>query len=163
MRLQEESIIISVTDKLIQFVCLSVCPAARPEVYSSVKESGSSEQQVLVCLVTGFYPKHVQMEIRRRYLMSSWTQVESDQTQTDPFSWRRAWRSCGLKDLTISVWWSTRLWLNHSLSAGVTMLMMPGLSFTSVCFILNWLIKVYLWFLKITCLLVLHLILDHYN
>uniref|UniRef100_A0A8C1MBA3 Ig-like domain-containing protein n=1 Tax=Cyprinus carpio TaxID=7962 RepID=A0A8C1MBA3_CYPCA len=27
--------------------------------------SGSSEQQVLVCLATGFYPKHVQMEIRR--------------------------------------------------------------------------------------------------
>ncbi|XP_059366166.1 hereditary hemochromatosis protein homolog isoform X2 [Carassius carassius] len=39
--------------------------ASRPEVYSSVKASGSSEQQILVCLATGFYPKHVQMEIRR--------------------------------------------------------------------------------------------------
>uniref|UniRef100_A0A9J7X961 Ig-like domain-containing protein n=1 Tax=Cyprinus carpio carpio TaxID=630221 RepID=A0A9J7X961_CYPCA len=39
--------------------------ASHPEVYSSVKASGSSEQQVLVCLATGFYPKHVQMEIRR--------------------------------------------------------------------------------------------------
>uniref|UniRef100_A0A8C1M9K7 Ig-like domain-containing protein n=1 Tax=Cyprinus carpio TaxID=7962 RepID=A0A8C1M9K7_CYPCA len=38
---------------------------SHPEVYSSVKASGSSEQQVLVCLATGFYPKHVQMEIRR--------------------------------------------------------------------------------------------------
>lgn len=43
---------------------MSVCPAARPEVYSSVKASGSSEQQVLVCLATGFYPKRVEMEIR---------------------------------------------------------------------------------------------------
>ncbi|XP_016422937.1 RT1 class I histocompatibility antigen, AA alpha chain-like [Sinocyclocheilus rhinocerous] len=39
--------------------------ASRPEVYSSVKACGSSDQQVLVCLATGFYPKHVQMEIRR--------------------------------------------------------------------------------------------------
>uniref|UniRef100_A0A9J8D8Y9 Ig-like domain-containing protein n=1 Tax=Cyprinus carpio carpio TaxID=630221 RepID=A0A9J8D8Y9_CYPCA len=39
--------------------------ASRPEVYSSVKASGSSEQQILVCLATGFYPKQVQMEIRR--------------------------------------------------------------------------------------------------
>uniref|UniRef100_A0A673LRI3 Ig-like domain-containing protein n=1 Tax=Sinocyclocheilus rhinocerous TaxID=307959 RepID=A0A673LRI3_9TELE len=38
---------------------------SRPEVYSSVKACGSSDQQVLVCLATGFYPKHVQMEIRR--------------------------------------------------------------------------------------------------
>ncbi|XP_050958324.1 HLA class I histocompatibility antigen, alpha chain E-like [Labeo rohita] len=38
--------------------------AACPEVYCSVKVSGSSEQQVLVCLATGFFPKHVQMEIR---------------------------------------------------------------------------------------------------
>ncbi|RXN35048.1 zinc-alpha-2-glyco -like protein [Labeo rohita] len=37
---------------------------ACPEVYCSVKVSGSSEQQVLVCLATGFFPKHVQMEIR---------------------------------------------------------------------------------------------------
>ncbi|KAL0167027.1 hypothetical protein M9458_038871, partial [Cirrhinus mrigala] len=37
----------------------------RPEVYCSVKASGSSEQEVLVCLATGFHPKRVQMEIRR--------------------------------------------------------------------------------------------------
>ncbi|KAI2647992.1 Patr class I histocompatibility antigen, alpha chain E [Labeo rohita] len=42
--------------------------AARPEVYSSVKASGSSEQQVLVCLATGFFPKHVQMEIRHNQM-----------------------------------------------------------------------------------------------
>uniref|UniRef100_A0A672L293 Immunoglobulin C1-set domain-containing protein n=1 Tax=Sinocyclocheilus grahami TaxID=75366 RepID=A0A672L293_SINGR len=44
------------------FVILCV---SRPEVYSSVKASGSLGQQVLVCLATGFYPKHAQMEIRR--------------------------------------------------------------------------------------------------
>uniref|UniRef100_A0A9J8CUA9 Ig-like domain-containing protein n=1 Tax=Cyprinus carpio carpio TaxID=630221 RepID=A0A9J8CUA9_CYPCA len=38
---------------------------ALPDIYFFVKASGSSEQQVLVCLATGFYPKHVQMEIRR--------------------------------------------------------------------------------------------------
>lgn len=42
-----------------------IITASHPEVYSSVKVSGSSEQQILVCLATGFYPKHVQMEIRR--------------------------------------------------------------------------------------------------
>uniref|UniRef100_A0A8C1MCB3 Ig-like domain-containing protein n=1 Tax=Cyprinus carpio TaxID=7962 RepID=A0A8C1MCB3_CYPCA len=36
-----------------------------PDIYFFVKASGSSEQQVLVCLATGFYPKHVQMEISR--------------------------------------------------------------------------------------------------
>ncbi|XP_026145293.1 uncharacterized protein LOC113119833 isoform X3 [Carassius auratus] len=37
---------------------------SRPEVYFSVKASGSSEQQVLVCLPSVFNRKHVQMEIR---------------------------------------------------------------------------------------------------
>uniref|UniRef100_A0A8C2FBK8 Ig-like domain-containing protein n=1 Tax=Cyprinus carpio TaxID=7962 RepID=A0A8C2FBK8_CYPCA len=47
------------------FKALIFIHAARPEVYSSVKASGSSEQQILVCLATGFYPKQLQMEIRR--------------------------------------------------------------------------------------------------
>ncbi|XP_052440115.1 uncharacterized protein LOC127979042 isoform X2 [Carassius gibelio] len=38
---------------------------SRPEVYFSVKASGSSEQQVLLCLPSVFNRKHVQMEIRR--------------------------------------------------------------------------------------------------
>ncbi|XP_042601822.1 hereditary hemochromatosis protein homolog isoform X2 [Cyprinus carpio] len=42
-----------------------VIKKALPDIYFFVKASGSSEQQVLVCLATGFYPKHVQMEIRR--------------------------------------------------------------------------------------------------
>ncbi|RXN35050.1 zinc transporter ZIP4-like protein [Labeo rohita] len=41
---------------------------ARPKVYCSVKATGSSEQQVLVCLATGFFPKHVQMEIRHNQM-----------------------------------------------------------------------------------------------
>lgn len=47
---------------------------SRPDVYFFVKASGSSEQQVLVCLATGFYPKHVQMEIRR-----NWTPLPDEQ------------------------------------------------------------------------------------
>lgn len=74
MRQKEESIIISITDKLIQFVCLSVCPAADPDVYIFVKASGSSEQQVLMCLATGFYPKYVHMEIRH-----DWTPLPDEQ------------------------------------------------------------------------------------
>ncbi|RXN35049.1 H-2 class I histocompatibility Q10 alpha chain-like protein [Labeo rohita] len=44
---------------------ISMPNLVRPEVYSSVKMSVSSEQQVLVCLATDFHPKRVQMEIRR--------------------------------------------------------------------------------------------------
>ncbi|KAL0167030.1 hypothetical protein M9458_038874, partial [Cirrhinus mrigala] len=45
-----------------------------PDVYVFLKASGSSEQQVLVCLATGFYPKHVHMEIRR-----NWTPLPDEQ------------------------------------------------------------------------------------
>ncbi|KAG1948412.1 hereditary hemochromatosis protein [Pimephales promelas] len=38
---------------------------SRPRVHTGVKASGSSGSSLLVCLATGFYPKHVQMEIRR--------------------------------------------------------------------------------------------------
>ncbi|XP_077100093.1 H-2 class I histocompatibility antigen, Q10 alpha chain-like [Siphateles boraxobius] len=38
---------------------------SRPRVHTRVKASGSSGSSLLVCLATGFYPKHVQMEIRR--------------------------------------------------------------------------------------------------
>ncbi|XP_067281964.1 zinc-alpha-2-glycoprotein-like isoform X2 [Pseudorasbora parva] len=37
---------------------------SRPRVHTLVKASGSSVKQLLVCLATGFSPKHVQMEIR---------------------------------------------------------------------------------------------------
>ncbi|CAM4640014.1 unnamed protein product [Leuciscus chuanchicus] len=37
---------------------------SRPRVHTLVKASGSSVSSLLVCLATGFYPKHVQMEIR---------------------------------------------------------------------------------------------------
>ncbi|XDV33658.1 hypothetical protein PO909_003980 [Leuciscus waleckii] len=37
---------------------------SRPDVHTLVKASGSSVSSLLVCLATGFYPKHVQMEIR---------------------------------------------------------------------------------------------------
>ncbi|KAK7124218.1 hypothetical protein R3I94_018549 [Phoxinus phoxinus] len=37
---------------------------SRPRVHTLVKASGSSGPSLLVCLATGFYPEHVQMEIR---------------------------------------------------------------------------------------------------
>ncbi|XP_050957550.1 uncharacterized protein LOC127158503 [Labeo rohita] len=45
-----------------------------PDVYIFVKASGSSEQQVLMCLATGFYPKYVHMEIRH-----DWTPLPDEQ------------------------------------------------------------------------------------
>ncbi|XP_067268257.1 H-2 class I histocompatibility antigen, Q10 alpha chain-like isoform X2 [Chanodichthys erythropterus] len=46
--------------------------------YLFVKASGSSVKQLLVCLATGFYPKHVQMEIRHNWMPLPDEQLNSD-------------------------------------------------------------------------------------
>ncbi|XP_051729157.1 hereditary hemochromatosis protein homolog isoform X1 [Ctenopharyngodon idella] len=51
---------------------------SRPDVHTLVKASGSSVKQLLVCLATGFYPKHVQMEIRHNQTPLPDEQLNSD-------------------------------------------------------------------------------------
>ncbi|XP_067268254.1 hereditary hemochromatosis protein homolog isoform X2 [Chanodichthys erythropterus] len=51
---------------------------SRPDVHTLVKASGSSVKQLLVCLATGFYPKHVQMEIRHNQTPLPDEQLKSD-------------------------------------------------------------------------------------
>ncbi|XP_067268265.1 class II histocompatibility antigen, B-L beta chain-like isoform X2 [Chanodichthys erythropterus] len=51
---------------------------SRPDVHTLVKASGSSVKQLLVCLATGFYPKHVQMEIRHNQMPLPDEQLKSD-------------------------------------------------------------------------------------
>ncbi|XP_067268261.1 zinc-alpha-2-glycoprotein-like isoform X2 [Chanodichthys erythropterus] len=48
------------------------------KAYLFVKASGSSVKQLLVCLATGFYPKHVQMEIRHNQMPLPDEQLNSD-------------------------------------------------------------------------------------
>ncbi|KAK9958162.1 hypothetical protein ABG768_012336 [Culter alburnus] len=48
------------------------------KAYLFVKASGSSVKQLLVCLATGFYPKHVQMEIRHNQTPLPDEQLNSD-------------------------------------------------------------------------------------
>ncbi|XP_048059202.1 hereditary hemochromatosis protein homolog isoform X2 [Megalobrama amblycephala] len=51
---------------------------SRPDVHTLVKASGSSVKQLLVCLATGFYPKHVEMEIRHNQTPLPDEQLNSD-------------------------------------------------------------------------------------
>lgn len=69
-----------------RFIIFIVCPAARPRVHTLVKASGSSVSSLLVCLATGFYPKHVQMEIRHDHTPVPWWSAELRGNQTE--RWR---------------------------------------------------------------------------